>query len=323
MTGRKLSHNQARRVQQRQRLHTGGGVGNDPASTLLEGVVISRFGKRADVEDARAPGPIWRCHIRANIDSLVAGDRVVWQRTADDGVVTARHERRSVLHRPDMHGTPRPAAANLDQIVVVIAPEPPPHANLLDRYLAAAEDAGLHALILLNKTDLGTQAAALEPLLAIYRAIGYPVLRASAGAAGGIAALETALVGHTTAFVGQSGVGKSSLIAALLPHEDIRIGELSQAVAKGRHTTTAARLYHLPRGGELIDSPGIREFGLGHLDTARIANGFVEFRPHLGRCRFRDCEHRDEPGCELRAAVEAGAVSPQRYAGYLQIIGER
>jgi ribosome biogenesis GTPase / thiamine phosphate phosphatase len=206
---------------------------------------------------------------------------------------------------------------------VVIAPEPPPHANLLDRYLAAAEDAGLHALILLNKTDLGAQAAALEPLLDVYRAIGYPVLRASAAQAGGIAALAAALAGHTTAFVGQSGVGKSSLIATLLPHEDIRVGELSQAVAKGRHTTTTARLYHLPAGGKLIDSPGIREFSLVHLDSARTARGFIEFRPYLGCCRFRDCEHRDEPGCALREAVDAGAVSAARYAGYLQIIGER
>ena len=180
----------------------------------------------------------------------------------------------------------------------------------------------MQALILLNKTDLLTDPAALEPLLGVYRAIGYPVLHASAHA-GGLDELQAALAGHTTAFVGQSGVGKSSLISALLPHEqDIRIGELSHAVTKGRHTTTAARLYHLPAGGDLIDSPGIREFSLAHLDAARTAHGFVEFRPHLGRCRFRDCIHRNEPGCALREAVAAGTVSAARYASFLQITGE-
>ena len=145
-----------------------------------------------------------------------------------------------------------------------------------------AEDAGIEALILLNKTDLTESAAALRTMLADYTRIGYTVLFASARQAGGLEALRAALAGHITAFVGQSGVGKSSIIAALLPDEDVRIGALSEAESKGRHTTTAARLYHLPQGGELIDSPGIREFSLAFLEPARLAAGFREIgRAHV------------------------------------------
>lgn len=324
MSGRRLSQNQARRVNrlQQQRVSRALGADREDGAVSRPGLVISRFGKQADVEDTAAPGTIIRCHIRANIDSLVAGDRIAWRGEGEGGVVLARQDRSSALHRPDALGRMRAVAANLDRLVVVLATEPSPHANLLDRYLAAAEDAGIVAMILLNKTDLPEGGSELRDMLADYTRIGYEVLFASARQSGGLEALRTALAGHTTAFVGQSGVGKSSIIAALLPHEELRIGALSEAESKGRHTTTAARLYHLPQGGELIDSPGIREFSLAFLEPARLATGFREFRPFLGRCRFSDCQHRDEPDCELRVAVAAGAVSQARYGSYLQILGE-
>jgi len=324
MSSRKLSDQQARRVRT---MHARRSRNDDTASSGdtsgIEGLVIARLGKRVDVEDPLHPGELQRCHIRSNIGSLVAGDRIIWQRTEDGGVVVARRDRSSVLERPDVQGIPRAAAANLDQIIIVIAPEPTPHANLLDRYLVAAENARLNAVIVLNKTDLADRFSGIDEMLGLYTAIGYQVLRASALQTGGMAALRQALAAHVTAFVGQSGVGKSSLISALLPEEEIRIGELSAGVSKGRHTTTGARLYHLPDGGDLIDSPGIREFSLSHLDASSTAWGFIEFHPFLGRCRFRDCDHRDEPGCAVREAVMEGHIRPERYASYLQITGEK
>lgn len=324
MSGRRLSQNQARRVNrlQQQRVSRALDGNGQEGAESRPGLVISRFGKQADIEDPAAPGTITRCHIRANIDSLVAGDRIAWRIEGDGGVVLARQDRRSAIHRPDALGRMRAVAANLDRLVVVLATEPPPHANLLDRYLAAAEDAGIEALVLLNKTDIADGGPELRTMLDSYSRIGYQVLFASARQAGGLEALREALSGHTTAFVGQSGVGKSSIIGALLPHEDLRIGALSDAESKGRHTTTAARLYHLPQGGELIDSPGIREFSLAFLEPARLAAAFREFRPFLGRCRYSDCRHGEEPGCELRAAVTQSDVDASRYRSYLQILGE-
>jgi ribosome biogenesis GTPase len=323
MASRKLSHNQTRRVNQLQQQRLARAVdAGASGSAERHGVVIARFGRQAAVEDPAAPQALVQCHIRANIDSLVAGDRVAWCVEGDAGVVLAVEPRSSVLQRPDAQGRLRPIAANLDHIVVVLAPEPQPHPTLLDRYLVAAEDAGIDATILLNKSDLADACAHVAPLLAPYAQIGYRVLQASAHASGGMAALGSALSGRTTAFVGQSGVGKSSLIAALLPAEQLRIGELSGAEVKGRHTTTTARLYHLPLGGVLIDSPGIRDFSLAFLDTARTARGFREFRSYLGSCRFRDCVHRNEPGCVLREAVARGRVSEARYRSYLQILGD-
>lgn len=318
MPQRKLNLRQSRRIDRLQQRRVEDAW--TPEDATRRGLVISRFGKQADIEDPGQPGVLLRCHIRANIDSLVAGDRIAWSPEGEAGVVLAREERLSALQRPDAQGRLRVVAANLDRLVVVVAPEPAPHPNLLDRYLVAAEDAGIEATILVNKFDL-PGAAVLREGLRAYQHIGYTVVCASSRDPASIAALATLLAGHATAFVGQSGVGKSSLIAALLPGESLRIGSLSTAETKGRHTTTAARLYHLPQGGELIDSPGIREFSLAFLEPARIAAGFREFRPYLGRCRFRDCPHRDTPGCALREAVERGEVSAARLGSYLQIIG--
>src|SRR5690606_2971026 len=202
------------------------------------------------------------------------------------------------------------------------APLPEPHANLIDRYLIAAEHAGIRPLLLLNKADLidADNEQALNRLLGVYRQLGYPILEVSAHQGDGMQALQALLDNHISVFVGQSGVGKSSLVNSLLPEVATRVGPLSELTGKGTHTTTTARLFHFPRGGDLIDSPGIREFGLGHVSRSDVEAGFIEFRDLLGHCRFRDCKHDREPGCALLKALEEGQVQQQRMNSYRHII---
>ncbi|MFD2189309.1 small ribosomal subunit biogenesis GTPase RsgA [Pistricoccus aurantiacus] len=292
-----------------------------------EGRVIAHFGRTLEVRDS-ANATHHRCHLRANLDGLVTGDRVVWCKAQDEsGVVVARQDRNNVLERPDARGQLKPVAANIDQILIVFAVEPAPYPNLIDRYLVAAEATGISPVLVLNKIDLlRKDDGELLELLESYAALGYPVVRATTQLPDGLDALHECLSKRTSVFVGQSGVGKSSLIARLLPGENLRIGALSEDSRKGTHTTTTARLYDL-RGddllastGELIDSPGIREFGLMHLDEQSVAEGFVEFRPYLGHCRFRDCRHRQEPGCALLEAVADGTIRESRLASYRHII---
>ncbi|MDY6982826.1 MAG: ribosome small subunit-dependent GTPase A, partial [Pseudomonadota bacterium] len=229
-----------------------------------------------------------------------------------------RLPRRSLLRRPNMFGELKPVAANIDTLVIVIAPLPEPHANLVDRYLVVAENHGFAPLIVLNKSDLpddGTRAA-LHALLESYAALGYPTFIVSSRSHEGLPQLKERLATATSIFVGQSGVGKSALVNALLPGVNTLEGSLSDAVIKGRHTTTSARLFHFPGGGNLIDSPGIREFALTHLEPEQLLQGFIEFRAYLDGCRFRDCKHGREPGCRLQEAVAQGRIDPRRLASY-------
>ncbi|ERS89515.1 small ribosomal subunit biogenesis GTPase RsgA [Halomonas sp. PBN3] len=292
------------------------------------GRVVAHFGRTLEVRPDDDGGAV-RCHLRANLEGLVTGDRVVWRGREDaegrtvEGVVVARGERESVLERPDARGQLKPVAANIDQLLIVFAVEPEPHPNLIDRYLVAAEATGIPPVLVLNKVDLLPEGGGeLRVLLERYAALGYPVVATTTEREDGLSALLARLAGRTSVFVGQSGVGKSSLIDRLLPDEELRIGALSKESRKGTHTTTTARLYRLPEaeGAELIDSPGIREFGLTHLDERQVTEGFIEFRPHLGHCRFRDCRHRHEPGCALLEAVERGEIHPERFASYRRIL---
>ncbi len=298
----------------------GGDLGEEQS-----GLVIAHFGVLIEVEalDGEQAGQVFRCNRRSNLPALVTGDRVVWRPgNQQNGVIVALLPRHSELCRPDMRGQLKPVAANIDQIVIVFAPLPHPHANLIDRYLIAAEHAGIRPLLLLNKADLLDEhnSAHIDRLLATYRQLDYPLLEVSAQDGAGMDELRQRLDDRVSVFVGQSGVGKSSLVNSLLPGIDTRVGALSEQTGKGTHTTTTARLFHFPNGGELVDSPGIREFGLGHVSRQTIEEGFIEFRPLLGHCRFRDCKHDREPGCALLAALADGRIQEQRMHSYRHII---
>ncbi|MBU2874891.1 small ribosomal subunit biogenesis GTPase RsgA [Marinobacter salexigens] len=292
-----------------------------------EGLIIAHYGQQLDVEalEGDRKGDVVRCFVRANIDSLVTGDRVVWRPGKNEtGVIVARCERDNLLQRPDNFGAVKPVAANIDHIILVIAPEPEPHDNLIDRYLVASEITDIPAVILLNKTDLITDQNRphIDALLARYAALGYEIVRTSAVQFDGKPSpeVETLVKDKTSAFVGQSGVGKSSIIQTLMPDEAIRVGAVSESTGKGVHTTTTAKLFHLPMGGDLIDSPGIREFGLWHMRPQEIEYGFREIREVIGYCKFRNCRHMGDPGCAIDAAAEAGTLSPERRRSFHRIL---
>lgn len=285
------------------------------------GLVIAHHGSTLLVETADQQ--LRECHSRKSAGPLVTGDQVIVETGERDDIIVRRLPRRSELARPDSRGKSRIIAANIDQILIVISPRPAFKEALIDRYLVAAELTGITPVIVLNKVDLLTSedAAAVKQRLAVYEQIGYRLVEVSAKVADGFDALHLVLNGRNNIVVGQSGVGKSSLINALLPEVDARVGDVSSATNKGTHTTTTARLYHLPqRDGNIIDSPGIREFGLWQVGPTDLAAGFREFNTFRPHCKFRDCLHRQEPGCAVRTSVQTGGISPQRYKSYLNLL---
>ena len=289
--------------------------------TGCEGLVITRYSRHAHVEDME--GHAIHCAIRSHITSLVAGDRVIWQPEGpSQGNILEVCPRHSVLGRPDSHGQLKPIAANITQIMIVIAPAPAVSWLLLDSYLVMAETLQLQPYIILNKTDLDiTQIQ--QDLLKNYEPLGYPHLFTNIKSQD-LNALQKTLRNQTSVFVGQSGVGKSSLITYLLPHEAARIktGELSQQSQFGCHTTSNSHLYHIPTGGDIIDSPGIREFSLWSMPQSTVASAFREFRPYINQCKFRNCTHIDTPNCAVLQAVKSHQISLKRYENYVKIISK-
>ncbi|MFT5419857.1 MAG: ribosome biogenesis GTPase [Candidatus Endobugula sp.] len=301
-----------------------------------EGLIIAHYGTQVEIQSAEQdessidsnipPNRVKRCHMRANLGSLVTGDRVIWRDAEPMGVVVAVLPRVSALSRPDPHGEMKTVAANIDNILVVIAPLPRPHSFLIDRYLVAAEAIDIKPVIVINKIDLvdDNNRHIIEELADLYRSLSYDVIESSTTMGNGLDALTTFLKDKTTIFVGQSGVGKSSLINELLPGKNLRVGPLSESTQRGTHTTTTAQLFHFPRvngesGGRLIDSPGIREFGLWHMDEMSILQGFIELEPYIGLCKFRNCQHKQEPKCAILRAYAEGYICERRMNSYLAL----
>lgn len=275
-----------------------------------QGLVVAAFGRQYEVE--LADGSVVLCYTRGKKSNVACGDRVAVQLNApDQGVIDSIGTRDTLLYRSDAFRE-KLFAANATQALVVVAAEPGFSDELVTRCIVAAEQQRMRAVIVLNKTDLADKAAAARAQLAPFRALGYTVVELSAKQDADV--LRPLLAGQVSVLVGQSGMGKSTLINALLPEAGAATREISEALDSGKHTTTHTRLYRLDAGSALIDSPGMQEFGLSHLTRAELEQGFVEFHPYLDKCRFRDCHHDREPDCALRAAVEAGTISPRRLA---------
>lgn len=328
MSKRKLSRKQTWRAQkiQEERINRAkkkqGNIELSHSSLGSEepGRVIASFGVSFIIEDGKRERIT--CLSRQNLGSIVVGDNIIWQRIDDNnGVITAINPRESLLERPNYHGNTKAVASNIDQMIIVCSPIPQLQTSLIDRYLVAVELNNIKPLIAINKVDLLNKEALnkLKSQLEQYQDIDYDLLYFSTKNQKGMSQLESVLKDRISILVGQSGVGKSSTVKALLPDIDIQIGELSKTTRLGKHTTSASQLYHLPFGGELIDSPGVRDFGLWHLPAERICNGFVEFREHLGQCKFSNCTHRNEPECAIIEAVNSHKISKARWDNYCEI----
>lgn len=301
---------------------------NDIIKETFNGLVITNFGRQVLIEDESNPGSLNLCHLRANIGVTVTGDRVAWQKgdaeRDENGVVLSIYPRKTELQRPDGYGKLRPVAANVTQMLITIAIEPEPHKHLIDRYLVAAENHDVCPVLLINKSDLidASNTQTIEEIRTLYSTLGYQVVDMSASDLSGLEKLKDILKNNTSIFVGQSGVGKSSLIKSLLPDTDIKIGALSEQMGKGKHTTTHSCLYHFPWGGDCIDSPGIREFGMWHFDADQVMRGFIDLNQYSGQCHFRDCTHVHEPNCAIQEAVENGKILPGRFESFRRIVNQ-
>ena len=333
--------------QQQRRIHKQHKTRQEEADTSsdLEGLIVQHYGRQLEVQALSVPevhpekptvaegepepawkaielGSVWRCHTRTNLELLVTGDRVKWQADPNTGlgIITAIQPRTSLLTRPDRYHKVKPVAANISLIVIVFAALPEPAPGLIDRYLVACAEADIAALLVLNKTDLLQENDPVLDLIQEYQNLGYEVMQTHS--MGDLTELQQRLDGETVAFVGQSGVGKSSLINAIVPDAAQKTNIISENSALGQHTTTSTRLIRFGENGALIDSPGIREFGLWHLDAEKVQRGFPEIENRLGYCQFRNWTHKHEKQCALRQAVQNGEILARRLDSFLRLTDE-
>lgn len=285
-----------------------------------EGEVVGVFGRHYRVRSAS--GEVLHAVTRARKHEIACGDRVAWRATSPgEAVIEHVIDRTNVLYRSDQFRQ-KLIAANVDQVAIVVAVEPTFSDDLLSRALVAAESAGIAAVIVLNKIELdGAEAARRR--VAVYAQLGYSVIETSLkhAAEAAYAVLVPTFSGRLTVAIGQSGMGKSTLVNRLVPGAKAATQEFSTRLDAGKHTTTAAQI-HAHESIRIVDSPGFQEFGLAHLEPRALEQAFVEFRPHLGRCRFHNCRHLDEPDCAITAASERGEVTPARLGLYRQLYSE-
>jgi len=291
-------------------------------SGTLAGVIVAAHGRHYLAE---ADGRLLQCVTRGKKSNVAVGDEVVLRATsADQAVIEKIAERRTLLYRSDQYKS-KLLAANLTRMFIVVATEPSFSDDLISRALVAAEAAGIDPHLILNKVDLAEPLARARERLGLYTAMGYPVheVAAQAAPAAAVALLQPLLAGQSSILIGQSGMGKSTLVNLLVPEADIATREISAALDTGKHTTTFTRLYRLPDGGgSIIDSPGFQEFGLYHLSEGQLERAFRDFAPYLGGCRFYNCRHLAEPQCAVLQAVEDGKIAPLRHALFAQLVHE-
>ncbi len=281
---------------------------SEPGATA-QGLVVAAFRRRFLV-DLEAGGTL-ECVLKGRTTMLACGDRVDVERAAGTGVITAVAPRQSLFYRSDVFRE-KVIAANVTQVLGVVAPDVPVDEHLLNRWIVAAETQRCRFVLVVNKSDLAN-AAAFAERFAPYATLGYAVVAVSAHR--DVTPLVHRVHGQHSVVIGQSGMGKSTLINALAPDARARVGTISDALRSGRHTTSSAMLYRLPGDdGWLVDSPGMKVFGLAHCAPEAIADAFVELRDVIGHCRFRDCRHEREPDCAVQSAVATGRVAPQRVA---------
>lgn len=298
-----------------------GAPGNTRQAADLTGTIIAAHGRHYL---AQADGQLLQCVTRGKKTNVAVGDIVHLKRTSNDqAVIEQIEERKTLLYRSDQYKS-KLLAANISRLFIVVATEPGFADDLVSRALVACEAAGIDVQIILNKTDVADLLPRARERVGLYAGLGYPVHEVSARAEPEktVAALAPLLDGQQSIFIGQSGMGKSSLVNLLVPDADIAVREISEALDTGKHTTTFTRLYHLDDTTTIIDSPGFQEFGLYHLTEGMLERAFVEFKPFLGGCKFYNCRHLAEPQCAILDAVKADRIAPMRHALYAQLLHE-
>ncbi len=339
MAKRKLSKQQQRRIasQQENKIKDNQQQLQLDAANTQTARVISHHGRQLYAETENLERI--KCKIRQNLGDIACGDFVLVQQTLNNknnesaetpstadsqNVVVAVKERSNLLVKTGFAGAIKPVAANIGQLVIVTSLKPKPNPYLIDRYLIAAENLPAKALIIINKVDLldPESEKLVKDLSELYQSIGYRVIASSIKQNTGLEEISNALSNTTSILVGLSGVGKSSIVKAILPKEEIRIGATSESTGEGKHTTTVSALYHLTCDGIIIDSPGVRDFTPNNNNLNEITNGFIDVRKFEGACKFSNCSHQNEPDCAMKQAVKDNKLNKQRFENYIRLINE-